>query len=99
VKDDDLTGAACLGGAQPTESLPLSHRLSLTSCLKLLVTFFHADLTVHPLDEWELKSTLLAFHHDPPLSLLMVLHSNLFMCRLPHLQKCRCEEPVTTGVL
>jgi hypothetical protein len=41
----------CHGGTQSTESLSLPCGLSLMPCLKLLLTFFHANLTVCPLNE------------------------------------------------
>ncbi|KAL6856199.1 hypothetical protein ACP4OV_019001 [Aristida adscensionis] len=84
---------------RPTEPLPLPSGLSLAPRLKLLLTFFRADLTVRPLDEWQLKSALLAFLRDPPLSLPLLPDSDLAVRRLPDLQKRRREEPVATGVL
>jgi splicing factor, arginine/serine-rich 17 len=91
--------ASDAAAAQPTEPLPLPSGLSLAPRLKLLLTFFRADLTVRPLDEWQLKSALLAFLRDPPLSLPVVPDSDLSVRRLPDLQKRRREEPVATGVL
>ncbi|KAL6656868.1 hypothetical protein ACP70R_004648 [Stipagrostis hirtigluma subsp. patula] len=84
---------------RPTEPLPLPSGLSLAPRLKLLLTFFRADLTVRPLDDWQLKSALLAFLRDPPLSLPLLPDSDLSVRRLPDLQKRRREEPVATGVL
>jgi len=82
-----------------TEPLLLPSGLSLSPRLKLLLTFFRADLTVRPLDEWQLKSALLAFLRDPPLSLPLLPDSDLSVHRLPDLQKRRREEPVASGVL
>ncbi|GJN32917.1 hypothetical protein PR202_gb21460 [Eleusine coracana subsp. coracana] len=91
--------AADAAAPRPTEPLPLPSGLSLAPRLKLLLTFFRADLTVRPLDEWQLKSALIAFLRDPPLSLPVVPDSDLSVRRLPDLQKRRREEPVATGVL
>lgn len=91
-----MSAAAAL---RPTEPLPLPSGLSLAPRLKLLLTFFRADLTVRPLDEWQLKSALLAFLRDPPLSLPLLPDSDLSVRRLPDLQKRRREEPVASGVL
>ncbi|CAD6217440.1 unnamed protein product [Miscanthus lutarioriparius] len=91
-----MSAAAAL---RPTESLPLPSGLSLSPRLKLLLTFFRADLTVRPLDEWQLQSALLAFLRDPPLSLPLLPDSDLSVSRLPDLQKRRREEPVASGVL
>lgn len=91
-----MSAAAAL---RATEPLPLPSGLSLSPRLKLLLTFFRADLTVRPLDEWQLKSALLAFLRDPPLSLPLLPDSDLSVRRLPDLQKRRREEPVASGVL
>ena len=91
--------SAAAAALRPTEPLPLPSGLSLAPRLKLLLTFFRADLTVRPLDEWQLKSALLAFLRDPPLSLPLLPDSDLSVRRLPDLQKRRREEPVASGVL
>ncbi|XP_062188444.1 uncharacterized protein LOC133891722 isoform X2 [Phragmites australis] len=91
--------SAAAAALRPTEPLPLPSGLSLAPRLKLLLTFFRADLTVRPLDEWQLKSALLAFLRDPPLSLTLLPDSDLSVRRLPDLQKRRREEPVASGVL
>ncbi|RLM87044.1 A-kinase anchor protein 17A isoform X1 [Panicum miliaceum] len=91
-----MSAAAAL---RATEPLPLPSGLSLSPRLKLLLTFFRADLTVRPLDEWQLKSALLAFLRDPPLSLPLLPDSDLSVRRLPDLQKRRREEPVASGIL
>lgn len=91
-----MSAAAAL---RPIEPLPLPTGLSLSPRLKLLLTFFRADLTVRPLDEWQLKSALLAFLRDPPLPLPLLPDSDLSVSRLPDLQKRRREEPVASGVL
>ncbi|XP_040381630.1 A-kinase anchor protein 17A [Oryza brachyantha] len=84
---------------RPTEPLPLPSGLSLAPRLKLLLTFFRADLSVRPVDEWQLKSALLAFLRDPPLSLPVLPDSDLSVRSLPDLHKRRREEPVASGVL
>ncbi|XP_062190399.1 uncharacterized protein LOC133893404 isoform X2 [Phragmites australis] len=91
--------SAAAAAPRPTEPLPLPSGLSLSPRLKLLLTFFRGDLTVRPFDEWQLKSALLAFLRDPPLSLPLLPDSDLSVRRLPDLQKRRREEPVASGVL
>ncbi|KAG8099529.1 hypothetical protein GUJ93_ZPchr0013g35599 [Zizania palustris] len=82
-----------------TEPLPLPSGLSLAPRLKLLLTFFRADLSVRPVDEWQLKSALLAFLRDPPLSLPLLPDSDLSVRSLPDLHKRRRDEPVASGIL
>uniref|UniRef100_A0A0A9GDL6 ZCW7 n=1 Tax=Arundo donax TaxID=35708 RepID=A0A0A9GDL6_ARUDO len=91
--------SAAAAALRPTEPLPLPNGLTLAPRLKLLLTFFRGDLTVRPLDEWQLKSALLAFLRDPPLSLPVLPDSDLSVRRLPDLQKRRREEPIASGVL
>ncbi|KAF0908362.1 hypothetical protein E2562_025043 [Oryza meyeriana var. granulata] len=84
---------------RPTEPLPLPSGLSLAPRLKLLLTFIRADLSVRPVDEWQLKSTLLAFLRNPPLSLPALPDSDLSLRSLPDLHKRRRDEPIASGVL
>ncbi|BAT02387.1 Os07g0586000 [Oryza sativa Japonica Group] len=91
--------SAAAAALRPTEPLPLPSGLSLAPRLKLLLTFFRADLSVRPVDEWQLKTALLAFLRDPPLSLPVLPDSDLSVRTLPDLHKRRRDEPVASGVL
>jgi arginine/serine-rich splicing factor 17 len=91
--------ATAIAALRPTEPFPLPSDLSLARRLKLLLSFSRADLSVSPVDEWQLKSALLAFLRNPPLSLSLLQDSDLSVSRLPDLQKRRREDPVASGVL
>nr|XP_015638492.1 uncharacterized protein LOC4326380 [Oryza sativa Japonica Group] len=66
--------------------------------LKLLLTFFRADLSVRPVDEWQLEMAMAPSLRDPPLSLPVLPNSDLSVS-LPDLHKLRRNEPVTSGIL
>ncbi|KAJ4815365.1 ZCW7 [Rhynchospora pubera] len=88
-----------LSSLPPTESLEIGHGLSLSPRVKLLLTFFRADATVRPLDDWKLKNALLSFLRSPPLSLSHVPDDDLLLRRLPDLHKRKRDEAVATGTL
>lgn len=67
--------------------------------MKFLLTFFRADPTVRPLDEWKLKNALLSFLRSPPLSLNKVPDDDLLLQRLPDQHKRKRDEAVATGTL
>ncbi|XP_024313467.1 uncharacterized protein LOC100833551 isoform X2 [Brachypodium distachyon] len=94
-----MSAATAAAALRPTEPFPIPSGLSLAPRLKLLLSFFRADLSVSPVDEWQLKSALLAFLRNPPLSLSLLQDSDLSVSRLPDLQKRRREDPVASGVL
>lgn len=83
----------------PTETLEIGHALSLSPRVKLLLTFFRADPTVRPLDDWKLKNALLSFLRSPPLSLSQVPDDDLLLHRLPDQHKRKRDEAVATGTL
>lgn len=83
----------------PTETLEIGHGLFLSPRVKLLLTFFRADQTVRPLDEWKLKNALLSFLRSPPLSLTQFPDEDLLLSRLPDLHKRKRDEAVATGAL
>ncbi|SPT17167.1 unnamed protein product [Triticum aestivum] len=91
--------SAATATLRPTEPFPLPSGLSLARRLKLLLSFSRADLSVSPVDEWQLKSALLAFLRNPPLSLSLLQDSDLSVSRLPDLQKRRRDDPVASGIL
>jgi len=94
-----MSAATTNAALRPTEPFPLPSDLSLVRRLKLLLSFSRADLSVSPVDEWQLKSALLAFLRNPPLSLSLVQDSDLSVSRLPDLQKRRRDDPVASGIL
>ena len=94
-----MSAATAIAALRPTEPFPLPSDLSLARRLKLLLSFSRADLSVSPVDEWQLKSALLAFLRNPPLSLSLLQDSVLSVTRLPDLQKRRRDDPVASGIL
>ncbi|KAE8777955.1 hypothetical protein D1007_49245 [Hordeum vulgare] len=84
---------------RPSEPFPLPSGVSLARRLKLLLSFSRTGLSVSPVDEWQLKSALLAFLRKPPLSLSLLQDSDLSVSRLPDLQKRRRDDPVASGIL
>ncbi|XP_020105124.1 uncharacterized protein LOC109721762 isoform X1 [Ananas comosus] len=78
----------------PTETLDLGGGLSLSPRLRLLLTFFRADLSVAPLDEWKLKLALLRSPSLPTLS-----DDDLLLRRAPDPHKLRRGDPVAFGTL
>lgn len=86
-----------LSSLPPTESLELQSGLSLQPRLKLLLTFFRSDLSVKPVDEWQLKRALLDFVRD---SLnISVSEDALTVRKQPDLHKRKREESVAFGSL
>ncbi|XP_078155200.1 ZCW7 [Carex rostrata] len=88
-----------LSSLPPTETLEIGYALSLSPRVKFLLTFFRADPTVRPLDEWKLKNALLSFLRSPPLSLNKVPDEDLLLHRLPDQHKRKRDEAVATGTL
>jgi splicing factor, arginine/serine-rich 17 len=88
-----------LSSLPPTETLEIGHGLFLSPRVKFLLTFFRADQTVRPLDEWKLKNALLSFLRSPPLSLTQVPDEDLLLSRLSDLHKRKRDEAVATGTL
>ncbi|KAJ6815977.1 A-kinase anchor protein 17A isoform X2 [Iris pallida] len=82
----------------PTEPFLLPNSLSLSPRLKLLLTFFRSDPAVRPIDEWQLRNSLLRFLSLPPLS-LSVPDDDLLVKKRADLHKRRRDEPVASGTL
>ncbi|KAJ6814830.1 A-kinase anchor protein 17A isoform X1 [Iris pallida] len=79
-------------------SVLLPNSLSLSPRLKLLLTFFRSDPAVRPIDEWQLRNSLLRFLSLPPLS-LSVPDDDLLLKKRSDLHKRKRDEPVATGTL
>ncbi|KAH7290617.1 hypothetical protein KP509_30G057300 [Ceratopteris richardii] len=80
------------------EAVELGHRgLSLVPRLRILLSFTRADLSVRPLDEWQLRQTLLSFLHDS-LS-ISVSEKDLALHKHKNPQKRRSDEALASGVL
>ncbi|XP_072981251.1 uncharacterized protein [Typha angustifolia] len=82
----------------PNETLDLGGGLSLSPRLKLLLTFFRADLSIKPLDEWQLKHSLLSFLRSSS-SIPVSDDGDLLLHRFPDLHKRKRDEPVASGTL
>lgn len=82
----------------PICPLQLPSSLSLNPRLKLTLTFFRTDPSVKPIDEWQLKLSLLTFLRCN-LSIPFSDESDLSVTKLPNLNKRKRDDPVATGVL
>ncbi|PKA58180.1 hypothetical protein AXF42_Ash012903 [Apostasia shenzhenica] len=81
----------------PIEALDIGYGLSLNPRLKLILTFFRSDPAVKPVDEWQLKLSLLGFLRSS-LS-LPVPEDDLVLHKRPDLHKRKRDEPVASGTL
>lgn len=81
----------------PTGTLDLDGGLSLIPRLKLHLTVHRSDLSVAPLDEWRLKSSLSSFLSSS-LS-LSVPEDDIHIRKFKDLKKQKREEPVAEGLL
>lgn len=81
----------------PTEAIEIGYGLSLAPRLKLLLTFFRSDPAVKPIDEWQLKLSLLDFIRSS-LS-LTVPDEDIVLRKRPDLHKRKRDEPVASGTL
>lgn len=81
----------------PTGTLELDAGLSLVPRLKLQLTVHRADLSVAPLDEWRLKSSLSSFLRSS-LSTQLPEH-DIHIRRFKDLRKRKRDEPVAEGML
>ena len=82
----------------PTETINLrTGGLSLHPRLKFVLTFFRAETSVRPLDDWKLKRALLDFIRN---SLdLSLPEEDLLINKLHDLNKRKRDEPVAAGKL
>ncbi|XP_078436863.1 ZCW7 [Wolffia australiana] len=82
----------------PTETIDLGvGGLSLRPRLKLLLTFFRAETSVRPIDEWKLKSALLEFLRDS--LAISAPDEDLTIQKLPDQSKRKRDDPIAAGKL
>ncbi|KAF5796985.1 hypothetical protein HanRHA438_Chr08g0370351 [Helianthus annuus] len=81
----------------PTETLNLESGLSLVPRLKLNLSVHRADASVKPLDEWQLKTSLIDFLKSS--FSISVPEDDLILGKLKDLKKRKREDPVARGTL
>ncbi|KAK3020758.1 hypothetical protein RJ639_047886 [Escallonia herrerae] len=81
----------------PTEPQHLHGGLSLHSRIKLLLTVRRSDASTKPLDEWQLKRSLIDFLKSH--SSLTITESDLEFQRVKDLKKHKREDPIARGAL
>ncbi|XP_020574785.1 uncharacterized protein LOC110020857 isoform X2 [Phalaenopsis equestris] len=81
----------------PTETLDIGYGLSLAPRLKLILTFFRSDPAVKPVDEWQLKLSLIDFIRS--FFSLTVPEDDLVIRKRLDLHKRKRDEPVASGTL
>ncbi|KAI3888416.1 hypothetical protein MKX03_031843 [Papaver bracteatum] len=84
----------------PTETLEMENGLSLVPRVKLLLTIYRSDHSVKPIDEWQLKLSLL-YHlkkssFTPPLT---IPEEDLEIHCFKDIKKRKREAPVASGTL
>ncbi|KAI5072437.1 hypothetical protein GOP47_0012543 [Adiantum capillus-veneris] len=80
------------------EAVELGHGgLSLVPRLRVLLSFVRADLSVRPLDEWQLRQSLLGFLRDSLSITVSDKDLSLHKHKNPH--KRRSDEALASGVL
>ncbi|KAK9165339.1 hypothetical protein Scep_000530 [Stephania cephalantha] len=85
----------------PTRTLEIENGLSLVPRVKLLLTIYRSDLSVKPIDEWQLKRSLIDFLKTS-LSLShshLVPEEDLEIRRFKDLKKRKRDDPVASGTL
>ncbi|XP_071702730.1 uncharacterized protein [Rutidosis leptorrhynchoides] len=81
----------------PTETLDLETGLSLTPRFKLNLTIYRSDTSVKPLDEWQLKTSIINFLKST-FSVTVPEH-DLHVRKFKDLKKRKREDPVARGTL
>ncbi|XP_059631149.1 uncharacterized protein LOC132274022 [Cornus florida] len=81
----------------PTQTLEIENSLSLVPRLKLLLTVHRADHSVKPIDEWQLKRSLIDFLRTS--FSVTVPEDDLHINRFKDLNKRKREEPIADGSL
>lgn len=81
----------------PTETLELDSGLSLVPRVKLLLTVNRSDTSVKPIDEWQLKRSLLDFLKTS--FSVTVPEDDLHIRKFKDLKKRKREDPVARGSL
>lgn len=81
----------------PTEALELESALSLVPRVKLLLTLHRADHSVKPVDEWQLKRSLIDFLSSS--FFVNVPEEDIEVRKFKDLKKRKREDPVAQGAL
>ncbi|KAL4181803.1 hypothetical protein AMTRI_Chr12g239270 [Amborella trichopoda] len=81
----------------PTETLDLCNALSLIPRIKLLLTFYRSDPSVKPIDEWQLKLSLLSFLKTS--MSITVPEEDLHLEKCKDLKKRKRDDPVASATL
>ncbi|XAR61968.1 hypothetical protein NMG60_11016531 [Bertholletia excelsa] len=81
----------------PTETLELESALSLVPRVKLLLTLHRADHSVKPIDEWQLKRSLIDFLSSS--FFVNVPEEDIEVRKFKDLKKRKREDPVAQGAL
>ncbi|XP_026390560.1 uncharacterized protein LOC113286054 [Papaver somniferum] len=84
----------------PTETLEIENGLSVIPRVKLLLTIYRSDRSVKPVDEWQLKRSLLDYlkksSFTPPLT---IPEEDLEIHSFEDIKKRKREDPVAAGTL
>ncbi|ONK76335.1 uncharacterized protein A4U43_C03F26520 [Asparagus officinalis] len=83
----------------PIDPRDLSNGLTLFPRLKLVLIFHRSDPAVKPIDEWQIKLSLLSFLRSSPLCLSIPDENDLSIKKRPDLHKRKIEDPVAFGNL
>lgn len=87
-----------MGAAAPTSSvIELSEGLSLVPCTVISLSFIRADVSVKPVDEWQLKEALTAVLNKR--LGLTISDRDLVVHKEKNYYKKRRDEPIADGVL
>ncbi|KAA8528454.1 hypothetical protein F0562_035809 [Nyssa sinensis] len=86
-----------LENLSPTETLEIENGLSFVPRVKLLLTLHRADHSVKPIDEWQLKRSLIDFLKTS--FSVTVPEEDLDIKRFKDLKKRKREDPVADGTL
>lgn len=81
----------------PTETLELDSGLSLVPRVKLILTVNRSDTSVKPLDEWQLKRSLIEFLKTS--FSVTVPEDDLLVRKFKDLKKRKRDDPVARGAL
>lgn len=81
----------------PTETLELDSGLSLVPRVKLILTVKRSDTSVKPLDEWQLKRSLIEFLKTS--FSVTVPEDDLLVRKFKDLKKRKRDDPVARGAL
>ncbi|KAI3953288.1 hypothetical protein MKX01_042283 [Papaver californicum] len=84
----------------PTETLEIENGLSVVPRVKLVLTIYRSDHSVKPIDEWQLKRSILDYlkksSFTPPLT---IPEEDLEIHSFKDIKKRKREDPVASGTL